>query len=106
MKKSHWHFLLSFMILVLIATAIYAASCVPTDSGPITLWCDSCGEENTSRTVYKADRYYIQFPDSADRYEDTYGWGCCHPFAEFATVNCWPEFDTPVKSNTHWVVGY
>ena len=95
--------LFAYVPAILLAVSLYAISyasttCVPTYD-TITLWCDGCGSDNTSRTLYKSERNYITFPE-ANTHVDTYGYGCCHPIS--AELSCYPDFYTPVTSVGHW----
>ena len=33
---------------------------------------------------------------------EPYGYGCCHPYWQYATVNCYPDFPTPTRTDGHW----
>lgn len=95
MKRTPWRILISCLSLFALATTVCAA-CVPTYT-QVTLWDSWCMAD---RTIQKSERNYITWPDTVSDYVDTNGYGCCHPISN--ELHCYPEFHTPVTSETRW----
>src|SRR2546426_979803 len=96
MKRPHWYIPLSFLSVLVMAAGVYAV-CVPTYT-QILLFYSGCIDPD--RTIYKAERNYITWPDNISDYVDTEGHGGCDGISD--ELKCEPEFNTPITSETRW----
>src|SRR6266516_7612047 len=76
--------------------AFICSGCIPTYD-LILLWYTGCQDD---RTIYKVERAYVSFPDTALGSVDIPGWGCCHPTS--GSLHCDPKYNTPITSTGHW----
>ena len=96
MKRPLIYIPLSFLAVAVMAAAVFAF-CVPTYTTiPLAyLPCDEGGDH----TIYKAERNYINFPDTASAFVDTEGFGGGPGGCQ---KNCDPDFLHPVTQEGLW----